>query len=128
MNPQQLCEYIDDMGFDASLPLLDDNGQPQNEISKVINQSLDEIKSIGAGDIKSNGVVLNLNNEKLAKCHIAVKGMTCGSCVAAIEKHLLKINGIDSVLVALLAARAEVKYAPKIITAQVGHKFCSTKR
>jgi hypothetical protein len=28
------------------------------------------------------------------KCYIQISGMTCASCVAAIEKHALKMNGL----------------------------------
>lgn len=34
------------------------------------------------------------NYQNLEKCHIHIKGMTCSSCVAAIEKHVMKIKGM----------------------------------
>uniref|UniRef100_A0A8C3VWM1 Copper-transporting ATPase 2 n=1 Tax=Catagonus wagneri TaxID=51154 RepID=A0A8C3VWM1_9CETA len=49
------------------------------------------------------------------KCFLQITGMTCASCVSNIERNLKKEAGILSVLVALMAGKAEVKYNPDVI-------------
>lgn len=73
------------------------------------------------------------NNPQLETCYFTVLGMTCASCVDNIQRNLSKHEGsqqlkeflfssnsflhigIHSVLVALLASRAEVKYDPAFL-------------
>lgn len=174
--PQQICENIDDMGFEASLPLLSEapsirvceigiegmtctscvksiegNIAPRSGIQRItvslsdksaeveydsckttpedIAQQIDDmgfeasLTSIDGRKVERkrngavrNGTASNVIDIDVSKCYLAVKGMTCGSCVAAIEKHCLRIDGVSSVLVALLAARAEVKYDEKRVS------------
>ncbi|CAH8588786.1 unnamed protein product [Heterobilharzia americana] len=49
------------------------------------------------------------------KCYLRVTGMTCSSCVHTIEQNLLKLKGVHSVLVALIAMKAEIIYNPSLL-------------
>ncbi|NXX56069.1 ATP7A ATPase, partial [Scopus umbretta] len=51
----------------------------------------------------------------VSKCYVQVTGMTCASCVANIERNLRREDGIHSILVALMAGKAEVRYNPAVI-------------
>jgi Cu+-exporting ATPase len=50
------------------------------------------------------------------KCELRIEGMTCGSCVEAIEGMLRDQKGIHSIKVALLAERGIVEYDPLVWT------------
>ncbi|NWS97228.1 ATP7B ATPase, partial [Mionectes macconnelli] len=56
-----------------------------------------------------------LSGATAEKCFLQITGMTCASCVSTIEKNLQKEDGIVSVLVALMAGKAEIKYKPEFI-------------
>ncbi|KAF9075330.1 E1-E2 ATPase-domain-containing protein [Rhodocollybia butyracea] len=51
--------------------------------------------------------------EPAEKCELRIEGMTCGSCVEAIEGMLRPQDGIYSIKVALLAERGVVEFDPK---------------
>ncbi|KAJ7334143.1 Cu-transporting P-type ATPase [Mycena albidolilacea] len=71
---------------------------------------------------RSKGVELPMDSESSAlmdksestpaKCDLRIEGMTCGSCVEAIEGMLREQPGIHSVKVALLAERGVIEYDP----------------
>ncbi|TFK29637.1 copper P-type ATPase CtaA [Coprinopsis marcescibilis] len=49
---------------------------------------------------------------EVERCELRIEGMTCGSCVEAIEGMLRDQKGIQSIKVALLAERGIVEYDP----------------
>uniref|UniRef100_A0A8C7FJY3 P-type Cu(+) transporter n=1 Tax=Oncorhynchus kisutch TaxID=8019 RepID=A0A8C7FJY3_ONCKI len=91
--PEELREAIEDMGFDAFLP-----GENQLPVDQR-----------GAAQCVKGAP------NTLAKCFIQIGGMTCASCVANIERNLKNEHGIYSVLVALMASKAEVRYNPEVM-------------
>ncbi|XP_053328970.1 copper-transporting ATPase 1 [Spea bombifrons] len=107
-SPETIKESIEDMGFDASLP---------GTISLLGSSPRPDLKSLHPNDIssKEKPILSKQENRTTNKCFIQVTGMTCASCVANIERNLRREDGIYSVLVALMAGKAEVRYNPVII-------------
>ncbi|KAG9471252.1 hypothetical protein GDO78_015368 [Eleutherodactylus coqui] len=109
-SPDALLAAIEDMGFDASLACL------SSEIRKEPAQKPPR-NSFHLKESMSKESVEPSNQEARAstKCFVQVSGMTCASCVANIERNLRREDGIHSVLVALMAGKAEVRYNPMIL-------------
>ncbi|KAM9324076.1 copper-transporting ATPase 1 [Gastrophryne carolinensis] len=105
---------IEDMGFDAFLVavstdlLLGSSKKPQRN-SFHLKEDFKMETPIHSK--QTNAATNNATN----KCFIQVSGMTCASCVANIERNLRREEGIYSVLVGLMAGKAEVRYNPVII-------------
>ncbi|XP_060556609.1 copper-transporting ATPase 1-like isoform X2 [Ruditapes philippinarum] len=122
--PQALADAVDDMGFEASV----------KENTKALSPKQVHVKASTVNgsliiDQKTESVRYTPGTneeEEYDKCFLKVTGMTCGSCVASIEKNLMKVEGIKSVIVALLAQKAEVKYdASYILPSQIANKISS---
>ncbi|XP_066496377.1 copper-transporting ATPase 1 isoform X3 [Tiliqua scincoides] len=116
--PDDLKNSIEDMGFDASLA-----APPSTEPVVLIAQPSQE-RPVESQDnkfsrteprSKLSPVHQKQDTEAPSKCYIQVTGMTCASCVANIERNLRREDGIYSVLVALMAGKAEVRYNPSVI-------------
>ncbi|XP_065149700.1 copper-transporting ATPase 2 [Paramisgurnus dabryanus] len=93
---EDLREAIEDMGFEACLQQDSSNRLKSSHCTSAENPGCSEVR-------------------ETHKCFIHVTGMTCASCVGNIERNLLKHEGIKSVLVALIAGKAEVRYDPGIL-------------
>ncbi|XP_064339086.1 copper-transporting ATPase 1 isoform X2 [Camelus dromedarius] len=111
-SPETLRQAIEDMGFDASF-------SDTNEPLVVIAQSSSEMPLLTATNEFHTKMMTPVHDKEEAKtsskCYIQVTGMTCASCVANIERNLRREEGIHSVLVALMAGKAEVRYNPAVI-------------
>lgn len=79
-NTDQMIEYIEDMGFDASL-------------------TIDDITS----------------SDQLSKLQLQIYGMTCASCVNAIERDVCKLNGVESISVNLITESGVITYSQTVI-------------
>ncbi|XP_008557408.1 copper-transporting ATPase 1 isoform X2 [Microplitis demolitor] len=109
ITPIEIATSIEEMGFDAYVKEINGNAMisPTKTISKdKCNKSFLSLN--GAGDYKKA--------DNFSKCHLQINGMTCSSCIAAIEKHCKKLYGVENISVGLLAAKAEVIYAPDKIS------------
>uniref|UniRef100_A0A671U628 P-type Cu(+) transporter n=2 Tax=Sparus aurata TaxID=8175 RepID=A0A671U628_SPAAU len=107
-SPEELREAIEDMGTNSLLP------EPDRSLSK--SSSLAPVTKLKELDSELHRETpQGCNGEMHSKCYIQIGGMTCASCVANIERNLKNETGIYSVLVALMASKAEVRYNPELI-------------
>ncbi|XP_017567032.1 copper-transporting ATPase 1 [Pygocentrus nattereri] len=114
--PEELRGTIEEMGFDAFLP--ETNSllpvavkSPLSVWSSPLPPVLSTIKEKEVESDSESGT----GSCVLSKCFIQIGGMTCASCVANIERNLKNEPGIHSVLVALMAGKAEVRYNSSVI-------------
>uniref|UniRef100_A0A663MBH4 P-type Cu(+) transporter n=1 Tax=Athene cunicularia TaxID=194338 RepID=A0A663MBH4_ATHCN len=103
-NGEELRAAIEEMGFDASV-LTGNN----------TNISLSNCASDALPDSPHLDGPKEHSRLTAEKCFLQITGMTCASCVSTIERNLQKEDGIVSVLVALMAGKAEIKYKPDFI-------------
>ncbi|UMM25664.1 hypothetical protein L5515_005391 [Caenorhabditis briggsae] len=118
-----VAETIDDMGFECKL--ITDSEIPEigakNEIPRVKSPKKPPKPELDGGrvELQLNGVKYSKANtsEHLEKCTFGVEGMTCASCVQYIERNVAKVEGVHSIVVALIAAKAEVIYDNRLTSA-----------
>ncbi|XP_017926882.1 copper-transporting ATPase 2 isoform X2 [Manacus vitellinus] len=122
-NGEELRAAIEDMGFDASV--LTDTSTAEHRHQPNASKAAVQPRP---SEPPHQGCVLDalpdsphldgsnqLSGATAEKCFLQITGMTCASCVSTIERNLQKEDGIVSVLVALMAGKAEIKYKPEFI-------------
>ncbi|CAG0919018.1 unnamed protein product [Notodromas monacha] len=123
INAEEIREAIDDMGFPCNFK--------GSEIGKgdSINGQVEEFSQgyrFSSGTASESVSVTMTKQTSLKRATIRISGMTCASCVAAIERRVEKIQGkflrvckhlvelnemcVHSISVALMAGKADVKY------------------
>uniref|UniRef100_A0A8B9T985 Copper-transporting ATPase 1 n=1 Tax=Anas platyrhynchos TaxID=8839 RepID=A0A8B9T985_ANAPL len=111
-SPEDLRSSIEDMGFDASLsaktelPVGVTQPSPEEQLASLRTEPTSKPSPNHAAKQEAKSI---------SKCYVQVTGMTCASCVANIERNLRREDGIHSILVALMAGKAEVRYNPAVI-------------
>ncbi|KAM9833859.1 copper-transporting ATPase 1 isoform 1-T1 [Syngnathus typhle] len=115
----ELRDAIEDMGFDAflsesnSLPAVSPPGVLKSPSVVPVNEQLDITPLNGTTQDHKTGKRDKLSSAD--KCFIQIRGMTCASCVANIERNLKNEPGVYTVLVALMAGKAEVRFDGEMI-------------
>ncbi|XP_077042357.1 copper-transporting ATPase 1 isoform X4 [Agelaius phoeniceus] len=111
-SPEDLRSSIEDMGFDASFPAKAE--LPVSKAQPCPEAQLDSHKPEAPSKVPPAHPGRQ-ESRTISKCYVQVTGMTCASCVANIERNLRQEDGIHSILVALMAGKAEVRYNPAVI-------------
>lgn len=83
--------------------------------------TIEETPLINSDDVALKSFAPSSSNKStahLTTTTIAVEGMTCGACTAAIESGFKDVKGVQSVSVSLILNRAVVLHDSSIIKAE----------
>lgn len=115
INESQLVEAIEDCGFDTTPAEQDSTPLLKNTQDNLVRLNTFPSKSVAAANSKENHAAANI-----AKTTLSVRGMTCASCVANIEKMVspATLPGLQSISVNLMSEQALAEHDPSILPAE----------
>ncbi|KAI8918974.1 hypothetical protein DFJ77DRAFT_452631 [Powellomyces hirtus] len=106
-----VIEAIEECGFDASLRSGSTTGSQMGKRERLqISTSKASNPASPSGKNPTSPRYTATTAGPVRTVQLEIRGMTCASCVASIEKHLRANPAIVSCKVALLAERAEVQF------------------
>ncbi|KAL1237733.1 Copper-transporting ATPase [Trichinella spiralis] len=113
---RQIIDAINDMGYEASI------STEESSTRKAKEEDSFEVDYLGVGSswkslnkLQARMFVGDGQQHEFERCTLAIEGMTCASCVANIERNLMNVDGINKVLVSLIAGKADVTYDATVI-------------
>ena len=116
---EELCEAIEDLGFEATAPSVtsDPTTQPgSHEVTSCDRGS--EGLSEPAGQVtalREEGTTSCGMEGRRRRCYVGIDGMTCHSCVSLIESAVGDLRGVVSVTVTLATKEGVVDYEEKVV-------------
>ncbi|RWW12460.1 hypothetical protein GW17_00023861, partial [Ensete ventricosum] len=100
---------------DAAVDVLNDRAQVIFYPAFVSEDTIREtIEDVG---FKAELIQEEMKEKSVLTCRLRIKGMTCTSCSSTIESALQDVPGVRKALVALATEEAEVRYDPRIVSA-----------
>ncbi|KRZ94815.1 Copper-transporting ATPase 1 [Trichinella sp. T8] len=116
----QIIDAINDMGYEASI-----STEESSTRKGAREEDSFEVDYLGIGSsrkmhidmqkLQARMFVGDGQQQEFERCTLAIEGMTCASCVANIERNLMNVDGINKVLVSLIAGKADVTYDATVI-------------
>lgn len=101
LSPQEIADAIEDMGFGAAVKEINNVPYVSKDVVLKIKDDSPTTDSVKSPKSKGNTV---------EKCFLHIDGITCISCVTAIEKHCKKLIGVQNVQISFISGKAEIAY------------------
>ncbi|XP_014204616.1 copper-transporting ATPase 1 [Copidosoma floridanum] len=101
ISAQAIADIVEDMGFESYVKTVND--QPYSSNSNCVKVQIED-------DKPANCTVVVPIQPSIERCFLHIDGITCNSCVTAIEKHCKKIVGVKKVMISFISGRAEIDY------------------